>query len=139
MRGRPCSILTFLLATALACSGSSSSAPIVCAIDQSGDACFRCQAQRCAGPLDHCYGPGFHEGRSVGTVDVPCGPLAACQQSCGCAAGCDVTCARGLSDAAVPTGQTRYEPALCTDCVSTYIAACVRRSCAAECGTDGGL
>jgi hypothetical protein len=53
------------LAALAACHGSSSTAPVVCEIDQSPSPCLRCQAQRCGAALDQCYGPGFHEGRSV--------------------------------------------------------------------------
>jgi len=42
--------------------------PLVCEVETSSNACFRCQAQRCGAQLDQCYGQGFHEGRSVGVV-----------------------------------------------------------------------
>jgi hypothetical protein len=48
-----------------ACGGSAQPAAVVCEVQGSDDACFRCQAQRCGAQLDRCYGSGFHEGRAV--------------------------------------------------------------------------
>jgi hypothetical protein len=64
------------LAMALgACGGASLpvGAPVVCEVERSDNACFRCQAQRCGAQLDRCHGEGFHEGRSVGPVQSRCG------------------------------------------------------------------
>jgi hypothetical protein len=163
-----------LLATALAlaaCGGSSLPAPVpvVCDVEQSPNACFRCQAQRCGAEVDRCYGTGFHEGRSVGTPvqgrclwnadtgkydrnctfsgglagdarssGAPCDDLALCVQSCGCGTDCTTTCTQKQRDPAVTTyyaNDPRIESS-CPACLSTFVSACVKQSCAAECG-DG--
>jgi hypothetical protein len=135
------SLLAILAVVLAACSGSSP-APTACEIARSADACFRCQAQRCGAPLDRCYGAGFHEGRAVAAAEsLPCGPLAMCQQSCGCGIACATDCQHTLADAGAggASSGAHYDPTACTNCVNSYLTDCVRRSCAAECGADGGL
>jgi hypothetical protein len=119
----------------------STTAPIVCAIDRS-DSCLRCQAQHCGVALDTCYGPGFHEGRSVGGgpstdasgegPDVPCGVLAACLQACGCRPDCRAMCLGGQATTYF-ANDPRLQLEECTACESGTLAACARRACFAEC------
>jgi hypothetical protein len=176
MRFRWFAPLLIVLALLPACDEDAPSAPIVCAVEQSSSACFRCQAQRCGTELDRCYGAGFHEGRSVGSTikrclwntatqkydvnctfsgglsrdrlshgdaaevypDLPCGWLAVCVQSCGCGVDCRTNC-RSPSLSTAFAEDSRYTPEDCTACEDMGLTDCMRRSCAAECGSgDAG-
>jgi hypothetical protein len=73
--------------------------------------------------------------------EVPCGWLAVCVQLCGCGADCKAMCSARV-DASVTTYYANDPRATsCAACESTFLTACVKESCAAECappdaGTD---
>ena len=168
MKFRWFAALPIVLALLPACHEDATPAPVVCAVEQSPSACFRCQAQHCGAALDRCYGAGFHEGRSVGSTskrclwnsdtqkfdlnctfsggvsrpemypDLPCGWLAVCLQSCGCGVDCRATC---LSPrlSIIFAKDSRYTPEDCTTCEDMGLTDCMRRACAAECASgDAG-
>ena len=157
-------IVVLLMPLLAACGGSSAvPAAVVCEVEHSTSACFRCQAQRCGPQLDRCYGNGFHEGRAVGTTtarclwnpdtqeydrnctfsggarseagvpDVPCGNLATCLQSCGCGSDCKATCFGAGRSTTYFANDPRVYSRACASCETDYLAACVKASCAAEC------
>jgi hypothetical protein len=124
--------IALLVVLALAGCGSSgdNTAPQMCTLTASPNACQRCWAEQCPTQLDYCYGPGFHSGQLIAAnasnSSVPCAGFAVCVQTCGCFDSCFDSCLPDLTNG-------------CHDCQQKYFAACRDEKCAASCSPgDGG-
>jgi hypothetical protein len=122
--------LAMALIALAGCGKSANSAGGECNLTQSPNLCLRCWAQKCAGPLDHCFGEGFHAGQSLsGSTAAPaCLDYGLCIQACDCLGECFQSCEQRIQ-------------AACSDCQQMIFSPCRFEKCAAECSpppSDGG-
>lgn len=123
--------LTLLLLALCACGSSSpnvNSAAPTCNFTKSENRCLRCWAEQCSGPLDRCFGDGFHTGELISGNDMTtaCRDYSVCIQACECHDGCFESC-------------KQYIASVCSQCQETIFSPCRMEKCAAECSPpDGG-